>query len=125
MITYSSIALKDDKIFMSIARKVLRSDFDMVVDDASSAFQSAYHSESNSLHKANAARRAANLVILGALKEYGVTNWRELTDNNKQPPSKRVPVKPVTNSGVKLKGKKWDGASILEMAEANKLKRSK
>lgn len=120
MITYGQIALKDDKIFLGVARKVLRAEFDLVVDDARQAMQKAYSEESCNLKRINSARRAANLVILAALGEYGITNWRELGDKQ---PVKRT-VKPVTDSGVTVKASKYTGKSILEMADERSNKKS-
>lgn len=121
MITYSSIALKDDKAFINIAKQVLRGGFDLAISDASEAFQSAYSSEPNKLKRVNAARRAANLVILEALKEFGVTNWRELIKDKNARPQRKV--QNVTDSGVKPRAKKWEGLSIIEMAEKSKGKK--
>ncbi len=124
MITYKSICNKDDKAFLKVARKVLRSDFDLAVDDARKAFQVACASESNPLHRVNAARKAANLEILKHLTEYGVTNWRELLDEKNQKAHSKVRQTPGVNtaspgktaSGVKKTGS-WKGKSILDMSE--------
>ena len=113
MITYNSVALKDDKLFVNVARKVLGSMFDGCIAEAREAFQSAYNNESNELHRVNAARRAANLVILKSMMDYGVTNWREFVNSDKKPKRKVID---THDSGVKPRAKKWNGPSILDMA---------
>lgn len=119
MISYSSIANKDDKAFLSVAKRVLRQDYDLAISDAREAFQVAYREESNKLHKVNAARRAANLVILDCLKQYGVTNWRKI-DEKEEVKKAYKPDGPVALP-VSNRKKKWEGPSIIQMAEQNKL----
>lgn len=118
MITYSSIALKDDKEFIKAAKKILRGEFDLVINDARKAMERAHSECTNDLHKINSARRAANLVILDAIKQFGVTNWREL-DQDKPIRQVNYEAKPPTPE----RKKKWEGKSILDMADENLAKR--
>lgn len=124
MITYKEIALKDDEDFIRVARKVLRDEFAITIDDAKEAMIKEYNSEPNDLHKNNAARKAANLVILSALKDFGVTNWRELikvrTVDLHRIKSK-VYIDTNNPTGVNVKGR-YTGKSILEMADEKKRK---
>jgi hypothetical protein len=116
MITYNSVALKDDQLFIGVAKRALRGEFELVVHDARGAFQQAYSNEPNPLRKVNAARRAANLVILAALKGYGITNWREIV--NKEPPARRKVVQ-TSDSGVSPRPKRWEGKTINQMIDEN------
>lgn len=125
MITYKEISLKDDEDFIKVARNVLRNEFSDVIDDARDAMISTYNSEPNDLHKNNAARKAANLVILSALKEFGVTNWRELIKVRTvdlQRVKSQVNTDPSNPTGVNVKGR-YTGKSILEMADERKGKK--
>lgn len=117
-ITYSSIALKDDKEFISAAKKALGSEFDLVVDDARKAMERAFHECDNPLHKNNAARKAANLVILDAMKQFGVTSWRELK-RERSVKQVNYQAKPPTPE----RKKKWEGKSIDQMIDENLAKR--
>lgn len=103
--TYASLLTKDDKMFLAHAKKVLNFDYQMVMQDAQEAYET--HP------RASIAKREANLVILAALKEIGQENWRHPTDEKPvdriQP---RTAALPQRNGG-----KKWEGKSILEMAD--------
>jgi len=69
MISYRSIANRDDKKFHQRCRKELGAYlYKQIVSSASLAFQEAYKNEPNEIKKENAARRAANLVYYHALK---------------------------------------------------------
>lgn len=101
---------KDDKLFLAHAKKHLRGDYHFVMQEAKEAYQS--HS------RPSLAKRAANLVILAALKEIGQEHWRPSKgDEEEKRKAKKVPVTPVSDSGVKPRSKKWDGDSILDMAD--------
>lgn len=107
MITYNSMATKDDKLFLAHAKRVLRGDFNFVMDDARKAFQS---------HKQQSkAKQAANLVILAALKEIGEEHWRKPKEQVERRPID-YDAKPPTRQG----GKKWEGKSILQMMDERK-----
>jgi len=63
------------------------------------------------------AKRAANLVILSALKEIGEQKWRpDKEEKEDEKPERKIKVepKPLPN---KPKERKWTGKTILEMAE--------
>lgn len=82
MASYSEIATKEDKAMFKAAKVILRGGFDDVVKEAKQAFESAYSSCNSDLKRNNAARRAANQVILAAMRKKGVSNWKEFIANN-------------------------------------------
>lgn len=103
--TYASLLTKDDKLFLKHAKKALAFDYDNVMSNAQQAYES--HS------RASVAKREANLVILSALKEIGEEYWRPSEDKEKP---ERIQVKPATLPQRSPK-KKWEGKSILDMAD--------
>lgn len=111
MITYSSLKTKDDEMFLAHAKRALGPDYNYVMDCAREAFQS--------ISRPSEAKRAANLVILQALKEIGEEHWRVPKDGS-NPPEKRIEIKPQAVPPRKSGAKKWDGPSILDMADAKK-----
>ena len=100
MISYSRIASKDDKKFRRIARKVLGNDYGAAVDEANEAFVKAYRCGTEN-KRVNDARRAANLVVLRWLRDYGVTNWQSIDE----PQIRRRPVKNTSGGFVSDKVK--------------------
>lgn len=111
MKTYASLATKDDKIFLSHARKVLgEMEYQLVIDDARKAFQA--HA------RPSKAKQAANLVVLNALKEIGEEHWRPNKESQEKPKSARTIDKNALPQ--KPKERKWKGPSILEMADKKK-----
>lgn len=111
MITYQSLKTKDDDLFLAHAKRVLGSDYSYVMDCARKAFQS--HS------RPSKAKRAANLVILNALKEIGEEHWRKPKEEC-EPQVKRIEIKPQALPPRKQGSKKWNGPSILDMADEKK-----
>lgn len=70
MITYNEIATREDKHFISSARRTLgKRKFESLIPRARSAFREAYINEPNENKKENVARRAANLVYTKAIGE--------------------------------------------------------
>ena len=68
MITYNSIADRDDKAFISKARRALgRSKFDSLIPEVRAAFKLAYDNEPNKNKKPSVAKRAANMVYTSAI----------------------------------------------------------
>lgn len=63
------------------------------------------------------AKRAANIIILTALKEIGQEHWRQGKEEKEKP--KINPQQEATLPKRESK-KKWDGPSILDMADAKK-----
>ena len=110
MITYQSLRTKDDDLFLAHAKRALGGDFNYVMECARDAFQKC--------SRPSEAKRAANLVILQALKDIDEHHWRK----EKQPEDKapRVQVKPGALPPRKQSEKKWTGKSILEMADDKK-----
>ena len=111
MTTYQQLKTKDDDLFLAHAKRVLGSDYSYVMDCARQAFQS--------IMRPSEAKRAANLVILDALKEIGEEHWRKPKEAN-DPPAKRIEITPQAVPPRKASAKKWDGPSILDMADAKK-----
>ena len=95
MISYNQIASRDDKKFHRIARKVLKNDYGAAVDEANEAFEKAYKAGTEN-KRVNDARRAANLVVLRWLRDYGVTNWQSIDE----PQIRRRPVKNASGDFV-------------------------
>ncbi len=95
MITYNKIASREDKKFMRVARKVLKGDFVVAVDEASEAFQKAYAVGTVS-RRVNDARRAANLIVLRWMREFGISNWKDLD----APPVRRKPTQSARENFV-------------------------
>lgn len=111
MTTYQQLKTKDDDLFLAHAKRVLGVDYSYVMDCARQAFQS--------IRRPSEAKRAANLVILDALKDIGEEHWRKPKEGN-EPPVKRIEVTPQAVPPRKEGAKKWDGPSILDMADAKK-----
>ncbi|QGZ13260.1 hypothetical protein PP410_gp43 [Vibrio phage NF] len=66
------------------------------------------------------AKRAANLVILSALKEIGEQKWRpDKEEKEEEKPERKIKVEPQPLPN-KPKERKWTGKSILEMADERK-----
>ena len=86
---YRDITTRDDALYHKAAKAILGSDYAMVAGDASDAFQRAIRCESCAIKRANVGRRAANLVVLRAIQERGVTNWRQFLEQQKQNPAER------------------------------------
>lgn len=103
MTTYRENLTKDDDLFLKHARRVLRGEFDLVMQDAAEAFKK--HS------RPSEAKRAANLLILSALKDIGEEHWRK----PKEEKADRIEVKPAALP-QKKRNLKWKGPTILEMA---------
>ena len=110
MITYHQIASKDDKKFHRIARKVLGNDYGAAVDEANEAFVKAYKAGTEN-KRVNDARRAANLVVLRWLRDYGVTNWQSIDE----PQIRRRPVKHAADGFVsdEVKGRNFKSSDGL------------
>ena len=110
MITYHEIASRDDKKFHRIARKVLGNDYGAAVDEANEAFIKAYKAGTEN-KRVNDARRAANLVVLRWLRDYGVTNWQSIDE----PQIKRRPIKHASDGFVsnKVKDRKFNSSDGL------------
>lgn len=106
-ITYKSVADASDRKFHCVAKRVLRDEYNYYAELARKAFHEAYRSAQPN-KKVNDARRAANLVILAAMREYGITNWR---DEN-QKPVKREVVKSDFASD-KVKNRKFNSSCGL------------
>ena len=100
MISYHEIASRDDKKFRRIARKVLRNDYDAATDEANEAFIKAYKAGTEN-KRVNDARRAANLVVLRWLRDYGVTNWQSIDE----PQIRRRTVKNASRTFVRYEVK--------------------
>jgi len=77
MITYREIASKEDRNFHRVARKVIGSEYTVAIDEANDAFTKGYQSGTLNTRD-NDARRAANLVILKWLRDYGISNWKDI-----------------------------------------------
>lgn len=73
MKTYRNSMDKEDRAFIQAARVVLGQDFKRVMGEAAKAF--------NQSNPFAAAKRNANKVILNAMKDKGVTNWRQVVEN--------------------------------------------
>ena len=116
MTTYQQLKTKDDDLFLAHAKRVLGSDYSYVMDCARQAFQS--------IIRPSEAKRAANLVILDALKDIGEEHWRKPKEGN-EPPAKRIEVTPQAAPPRKEGAKKWDGESILERADRERAERKK
>jgi hypothetical protein len=120
-IRYADICLKEDNEFIKAAKRILGGDFDLVMNDASKAMKRAYFETECELKKVNAARQAANLVILKAMTDFGITNWREFLANNKQMSDykKHVPNEPINPPSYAPKKGGWTGKSIEQMMDEN------
>ena len=70
MITYNKIASREDRIFLSNARRTLGNrKFESLIPRVKIAFREAYNNEPNENKKPNVARRAANMVYTKAINE--------------------------------------------------------
>ncbi len=68
MITYKSVATKEDQLFLANCRRVLgHHEFNSLVPKVRKAFQEAYKNEPNVNKKVNVARRAANIIYTDAV----------------------------------------------------------
>lgn len=112
LITYRSLMTKDDKDFMRACRRVMGAiEYDIVIHDSADAYKTAYD-QSNGTRAAGIAKRAANQVMLEALKQFGVTDWRNI--NTKQPLPKLA--KPSGFEGYqpdKVKDRKYNSGDGL------------
>lgn len=114
MKSFKSQFTKDDKAFWKVIRDVLgRNEYEYLWSQAIDEFRS--HT------RPSEGKRKANLIGLQALTEIGV-NWRDYLEGKSKPKPKRE-VKPTTDSGVKIKPSKYNGPSILDMADQNRLKK--
>jgi len=77
MITYKQIASVQDRKFHRIAKRVLGNDYGAACSEANEAFVIGYNSGTETTRD-NLGRRAANLVILRWLAEYGVLDWTNI-----------------------------------------------
>ena len=108
---------KDQSLFKKACEKILGRDwFQSVSAEAREAYKVAVTSCECETKKMNIGIRAGNLVLLQAIQEAGVSNWRQFMDeqgNNSfdrkqyQPPPQ--PVKPQT------KPPKRDGSALDKM----------
>jgi hypothetical protein len=70
MITYNDIATREDKIFLSNARRSLgKHKFESLIPKVKVVFREAYNDEPNENKKENIARRAANMIYTTAINE--------------------------------------------------------
>ena len=70
MVTYKSIATKEDQLFLSNCRRILgHHKFNSLVPSVRHAFQTAYRNEPNENKKVNVARRAANMIYTKAVSD--------------------------------------------------------
>lgn len=98
MISYSQVASKEDRKFHRIARRVIGNDYGAACAESSEAFVDGYKSGTETT-RVNLGRRAANLVILKWMSDYGVTNWQDLD----APQIKRAPAKNAQRDFVSKK----------------------
>ena len=108
---------KDQALFKKACEKILGRDwFQSVSIEAREAYKSAVASCECETKKMNIGIRAGNLVLLQAIQEAGVSNWRKFMEEQGgngfdrkqyQPPSQ--PVKPQT------KPPKRDGSALDRM----------
>jgi len=116
MITYDEVATNEDRRFKRACfahiPKWLREE---VVEQCKEAFQAAYANETCQIKRDNAAKRAANFIMLKVATEYGMTNWREWH----QQKQRELPVKigHANSPYLKPRTSNYQGPSILEMAE--------
>ena len=70
MISYNDIATREDKLFLSNARRTLgKHKFESLIPKVKVFFREAYNNEPNENKKENVARRAANMIYTSAMKE--------------------------------------------------------
>ena len=68
MITYNDIASREDKLFLSNARRTLgKRKFESLIPRVRVVFREAYNNEPNENKKENVARRAANMIYTKAM----------------------------------------------------------
>lgn len=106
---YKENLTKDDKIFLSHAKKHLRHDWGFVWAEAVEEY--------NKHSRESVAKREANFIILAHLKDIGQENWRNPKDESNSPMVARISG-PQDDTLPKRNGKKWNGPSIIEMAES-------
>lgn len=118
---------KDDQdAFEGIAQKVLGDSYAGYEAQAKSEASQAFHSCRDKLKRGNTSRIAFNRVIAGAMREAGVSSWREYMrqqDEQNQSPTKYVnrnePEEPTkagkTKSGTAAR--KPGGKLIIDMIE--------
>ena len=80
VMTYNRVATKDDQAFMNACRRLMPGDYEAARAEADEAFKLAGTNTEKRAKKINAARRAANLVMLDWLRANGITNWRDSED---------------------------------------------
>lgn len=106
---YKEQITKDDKIFLNHAKINLGNDWAFVWAEAMDEYKK-HDRESH-------AKRAANFVILTALKEIGKEHWRQPKEEKE-----KLQINPYQESTLPKREakKKWNGPSILDMADAKK-----
>lgn len=104
MISYRQITSKEDRKFHRVAKRILGNDYGAACAEANEQFIFGYKSGTETTRD-NLGRRAANLVILRWLREYGVTDWTNID----APQVKRKPANNARQSFVseKVKGRKF------------------
>ncbi len=105
--TYKKLRTKDDDLLINHAKRVLAGDFHQVWNEAGAVYRS--------IENQSAAKRAANAVILNALKEIGEHPWRKPKEQASKPATKQIVPGGLPPS--KQGRKKWTGASILDMLD--------
>lgn len=106
---YKEQITKDDKIFLNHAEINLGNDWAFVWAEAMDEYKK-HNRESH-------AKMAANIVILSALKEIGEEHWRNPREAKEKP---QINPHQEATLPKKESKKKWNGPSILDMADAKK-----
>lgn len=116
----SDLLNKDDKAYLEVCKKVLGPSYRQIYDDALNAAGEAGRSV-GAMQKINVARRAFNLVFLGALKENGVTNWRKFEEEQEaqREAARSSYIPPPVDDGRSASGTKptgrYKGPRIVDM----------
>jgi hypothetical protein len=126
-------SLKDDKdqaLFKRACEKILGRDwYQAVRAEAAEAYKQAVNSTACEVKKRNAGLRAGNLIMLSAIAEAGVSNWRQFIADSSpsQGYADRAPVRtqePPKPFSPNAKQPKRDGSSLdkMMMDAANNLR---
>ena len=79
---------KDQKLFVAACKKILRHEYQSYRQEAMQARQEAMDAEPCELKRENKGKQAGNLVLLNAIKEFGITNWRKFMEDGAQVPER-------------------------------------
>lgn len=85
---------KDQELFKKACRQILGHQFDEYYQHAKATYKRV-KAQSDDFKQDNKALKAANLVLLDAIKSAGVPNWRQYMKDNEKPPAAQYQTRQV------------------------------